>query len=53
MRKAAPKRALMFHHDPTHTDDMLETMLPEARELTGRDDIELAAEGVTIDLTVP
>lgn len=51
VREAAPRRVLMFHHDPTHTDEKLEEMLPVACELAGRDDIALAAEGLTIDLT--
>ena len=50
VRRTEPRRAFMFHHDPTHGDDLLEEMLPLARDLSGRPDIELAAEGVTIDL---
>jgi phosphoribosyl 1,2-cyclic phosphodiesterase len=47
---AAPRRTLMFHHDPAHADDTLERMEVKARELTGRDGIELAREGLEISL---
>ena len=40
---ADAKRAVMFHHDPTHADAALEAMHERVRELTGRD-VELAAE---------
>src|SRR5437763_909474 len=39
---AAPKRALMFHHDPAHADGQLEAMLAGVREATGNDAVELA-----------
>ncbi len=47
---AEPARVLMFHHDPAHSDDSLEEMLTEARQLSGRDDVELAHEGLEIAL---
>lgn len=50
VRAAAPGRALMFHHDPAHADERLEEMLETARDLTDREDVELACEGLEIDL---
>jgi phosphoribosyl 1,2-cyclic phosphodiesterase len=47
---AGPARAIMFHHDPAHSDEQLEEMEAVVRDLTGRDDIELAHEGMTIEL---
>jgi phosphoribosyl 1,2-cyclic phosphodiesterase len=48
---ARPTRAVMFHHDPAHSDEQLEQMEAMVRELTGRDDIALAFEGLAIDLS--
>jgi len=48
--EADPVRTLMFHHDPAHSDEALERMESTARELTGRDSVTLAHEG--LDLTV-
>jgi len=50
LAEASPARALMFHHDPSHADGQLEEMLVEVREQSGRDDIELAFEGLELDL---
>jgi phosphoribosyl 1,2-cyclic phosphodiesterase len=47
---AAPKRAVMFHHDPTHADGQLETMLAAVQTASGNDAIELAHEGLEVDL---
>lgn len=47
--RADPERVLMFHHDPSHGDDVLEEMRRTAERLAGRP-IELAAEGLAIDL---
>jgi phosphoribosyl 1,2-cyclic phosphodiesterase len=49
VRAAAPGRAVMFHHDPTHDDAALESMQAKAQELAGRP-VELAREGVTFEL---
>ncbi len=46
---AAPKRAVMFHHDPGHSDAMLDEMHWTAEHLCGRE-LELAAEGSTYDV---
>jgi phosphoribosyl 1,2-cyclic phosphodiesterase len=47
---AAPGRAIMFHHDPAHTDAQLEEMLATARAAPGCGDVALACEGLEIDL---
>lgn len=46
--EAKPGRVFMFHHDPTHADDTLDEMLEEARRACGRDDVELAHEGLEL-----
>jgi phosphoribosyl 1,2-cyclic phosphodiesterase len=50
VRAADPRRTVMFHHDPSHGDDLLEAMERSARELAGRATIELAREGVELIL---
>jgi hypothetical protein len=39
---------VMFHHDPSHTDEELEAMEQTARELVGLETVDLAREGVEI-----
>jgi phosphoribosyl 1,2-cyclic phosphodiesterase len=46
---ARPKRAVMFHHDPAHSDAELETMQSVAADLAGRD-LEHAAERSVYDV---
>jgi phosphoribosyl 1,2-cyclic phosphodiesterase len=46
---ARPKRAVMFHHDPTHGDAALESMQERVQELAGRD-VDLAAERSSYEL---
>ena len=47
---AAPKRAIMFHHDPTHADGQLEAMLAGVQTTTGSEAVELAHEGLEVQL---
>jgi phosphoribosyl 1,2-cyclic phosphodiesterase len=49
---AKVRRFLMFHHDPTHTDEQLDAILRYARELWGRngDEIDMAHEGMGVDI---
>jgi len=47
---AAPRRALMFHHDPAHTDEQLEQMLDDARRGFDSGELSLAHEGLEIEL---
>lgn len=49
---AKVRRLLMYHHDPMHGDDQLETMLSRVRALGPNDlDVELAQEGMELDLS--
>ena len=48
--EAAPRRAVMFHHDPGHSDAKLESMLAEVRETVGGQAVELAHEGLELEL---
>jgi ribonuclease BN (tRNA processing enzyme) len=44
-------RLLLFHHDPMHSDDDLESMLADVRRLWGpTGDCELASEGLEIEV---
>lgn len=45
--RAAPKRVVMFHHDPAHDDAALESMEKTACDLVGAP-VELAAEGLRL-----
>ncbi len=47
------RRLVMFHHDPMHSDDQLESMLERVRELYDGRGAEpvLAYEGMELDLT--
>ncbi|MGZ4333078.1 MAG: MBL fold metallo-hydrolase [Gaiellaceae bacterium] len=49
LEAASPERFVMFHHDPGHSDEMLETMRALEQELAGRA-VELAAEGTVYEL---
>ena len=48
--KAGVGHVVLFHHDPYHDDDDLETLLAEARALWSgpADDVQLASERMTI-----
>jgi phosphoribosyl 1,2-cyclic phosphodiesterase len=50
---AAPKHAVMFHHDPDHDAADLEQHLGAARERSGRGEgqLELGYEGLLLDLS--
>lgn len=50
--KAAVKKLLLFHHDPSHGDDQVDQILAHALELRGHAEMEIesAAEGTTIEL---
>jgi phosphoribosyl 1,2-cyclic phosphodiesterase len=50
LAEAAPRRAVMFHHDPAHADGKLETMLAGVRTAADSGAVELAHEGLEIDL---
>jgi phosphoribosyl 1,2-cyclic phosphodiesterase len=48
-----PRQALMFHHDPGHSDDQLEALLAAARAASGHDQLDLAREGLEVALGAP
>ena len=48
-RLAAARRLLLFHHDPNHTDDQLESLCDRVRELWIDGSVDLAREGDEID----
>jgi phosphoribosyl 1,2-cyclic phosphodiesterase len=45
-----PRGALMFHHDPAHSDSELEALEHVARQLSERSDVRLARDGMPIEL---
>lgn len=47
---AAPRRTLMFHHDPAHSDAELEEMLAAARSASPAQELALAHEGLRVAL---
>jgi phosphoribosyl 1,2-cyclic phosphodiesterase len=44
LRAARPQRAVMFHHDPWHSDEQVDSMHDVVQELAGRS-IDVGAEG--------
>ncbi len=48
-RTAGVRRLVLFHHDPSHCDSMLDDLLAEAREEAGENmEVLSAAEGMTL-----
>lgn len=49
---AGAQRLALFHHDPSHTDDIVDRLVAEARDAvsTGGLEVFAAAEGVTVSL---
>jgi phosphoribosyl 1,2-cyclic phosphodiesterase len=39
------KRLLLFHHDPSHDDDIIDRMVEEARELVRKSGKAMVIEG--------
>jgi phosphoribosyl 1,2-cyclic phosphodiesterase len=48
--RADPDRLLLFHHDPGHDDDCLRSLEAQAAERALVESVELAREGVTLEL---
>jgi phosphoribosyl 1,2-cyclic phosphodiesterase len=49
---ARARRLALFHHDPGHSDDVVDRLLGEARKVaTGGLEVIAAAEGVTVSLS--
>lgn len=50
-RSAGARRLVMFHHDPSHGDALLDSMAGEAREAApDGPEIDVGREGATYDL---
>ena len=51
-RAVGARRLVLFHHEPSHSDQALEHLEDRARELAGREDVAptLAREGTVIEL---
>ncbi len=55
-REAGAKQLALFHHDPSHGDDMIDLMLEATRDLSARTsgpEVIAAAEGLVLDLGGP
>jgi phosphoribosyl 1,2-cyclic phosphodiesterase len=55
-RESGARRLVLFHHDPAHSDQTLDRLLDEARDLpdaAGVDEVLAAAEGLEITLDPP
>jgi ribonuclease BN (tRNA processing enzyme) len=48
--QAVPARAVMFHHDPAHSDAALEAMLADVQAAVDGQPVELAHEGLELKL---
>jgi len=52
--KAGVNKLVLFHHDPLHNDEQIDTMLESAQNLVGKSgkkiDISAAKEGMTIEI---
>jgi ribonuclease BN (tRNA processing enzyme) len=54
--EAGARQLAMFHHDPEHTDDIIDRLVDHARSAPGASHLEsvvAASEGLTIDLGRP
>ncbi|HEV7194002.1 MAG TPA: MBL fold metallo-hydrolase [Jatrophihabitantaceae bacterium] len=53
-REAGAKRLVLFHHDPSHTDDDLDRLTAELQDSAAGSSVEVIAarEGLELDLTV-
>lgn len=49
-RDAGVRRLMLFHHDPSRTDEQVETLAEEARRLAGNLEIVIGTEGATESL---
>jgi phosphoribosyl 1,2-cyclic phosphodiesterase len=50
-RASGARRLLLFHHDPSHSDDMLEGMQADVKELSGTEEPPtLAREGMVVEV---
>lgn len=49
-RRSSAKRVILFHHDPSHTDDQLDAAEEESQKLFPDLNLSMAVEGVEITL---
>lgn len=51
--QAGARRLALFHHDPSHTDDIVDRLVWDARQAVAAEDLEVfaAGEGVTVALS--
>jgi phosphoribosyl 1,2-cyclic phosphodiesterase len=50
-RASGARRLLLFHHDPSHSDDMLEGIQADVKELSGKEEPPtLAREGMVVEV---
>jgi phosphoribosyl 1,2-cyclic phosphodiesterase len=47
-REAGVQRLMLFHHDPSHTDEQVEAMAEEARAIAGDIEILIGREGESV-----
>lgn len=47
-RQAGVRQVMLFHHDPTHTDEQVEALAEEARSMAGDIDILIGREGESV-----
>jgi phosphoribosyl 1,2-cyclic phosphodiesterase len=47
-REAGVRRVMLFHHDPSHTDEQVEALAEEARSLAGDIEILIGREGESV-----
>ena len=47
-REAGVRQLVLFHHDPSHSDEQVEALAEEARSLAGPVEIIIAGEGQTL-----
>jgi ribonuclease BN (tRNA processing enzyme) len=54
-REAGVRRVMLFHHDPSHSDEQVEALAEEARSMAGDIEILIGREGesVTVDAGAP
>jgi ribonuclease BN (tRNA processing enzyme) len=48
---AGVRRLVLFHHDPSHSDEQVEALADEVRKLAGGIEVSIAQEGAVMALT--
>ena len=47
-REAGVRRVMLYHHDPSHTDEQVEALAEEARSMAGDIEILIGREGESV-----